>query len=240
MSWFRELIFRNTGLKIVSLFLAFVLWMVVFQGDQRIEQPFDVPVRVVPGPNAIIMEQNILAVKVRVEGTATVLRQVLPTDIVARIPIPQEDEGELSVEISPEHLALPRDLRVLSISPQNVIVLVEPKTRKRVPIELTLVGEPAPGYRVKNSQKQPTTVLVEGAESEVAALENVPTEPVDLTGKTEVFSQEVMLAETGKRTVMLAEDVSVKVKVRIEVDPSAEIQEPEGAEGVSEDASDAT
>ncbi|MFQ5457630.1 MAG: YbbR-like domain-containing protein [Myxococcota bacterium] len=215
----RDLFLKNTWLKIVSLFLALVLWLVVFQGDEGIEQAFTVPVQVVPGPSSVVMEQSVLMVKVDVEGSPLLLRRFLPAGVVARIPLASEEEGEVSIEISPENLGLPRELRVVSIAPPAVTVRVEPKERKRVPILPVLDGEAAAGFRVASVRKKPSTVVVEGARSEVAAIRGVPTRPVDISGRKESFQREVLLSETGKRTVMLAEDVMVKVRVHIEADP---------------------
>ena len=229
MPWLRELVVKNTGLKILSLFLAFVLWMVVFQGDQIVDQTFEVPVRVVPGPESVVMGQSALTVKVAVQGTPILLRRLLPADIVARIPLSKEEEGEQEIAISREHLGLPGELEVVRITPPSLSVTLEQKERKRVPILPTLAGDPAPGFRVGKVRKQPSTVVVEGARSEVEALEGVPTRPVDISGTRESLQQEVPLADTGKKTVMLAEDVVVKVQVSIEADPDAPPGAPNAA-----------
>ena len=233
MTGFRELILKNTWLKLVSLFLAFVLWMLVFQGDEFVDQSFEAPVRIVPGPSSIVMAQTVLMVKVDIEGTPLLFRRLLPSDIVVRIPLASEEEGNLSIDITPEHLGLPRELRIASISPPTVSVTVEPKERKRVPILNVIKGDPAAGFRVGSVRKQPSTVEVEGARSEVPAIEGVPMRPVDISGRSERFQREVPLAETGKRTVMVAEDVIVKVRVRIEKDPDYVEPEPPPAGGSS-------
>lgn len=238
MTGLRDLILKNTGLKLVSLFLAFVLWMIVFQGDEFVDQSFEVPVRIVPGPSSIVMDQTVLMVKVDIEGTPLLLRRLLPSDIVVRIPLASEEEGKVSIDIAPEHLGLPSELRIVSISPPTVSVTVEPKERKRVPILNAIEGDPAPGYRVRSVRKQPSTVEVEGARSEVAAIEGVPMQPVDISGRSESFQREVPLAETGKRTVMVAEDVMVKVRIRIEKDPDyVEPESPPAGASSSTDTS---
>ncbi len=223
MTWLRDLISKNLGLKLISLFLAFLLWMVVFQGDQRVEQTFEVPVWVIPASGTVLMDQDVRALKLRVEGTPAVLRQVSPVDVVARIPVREDREGTIALDVQPEHLGLPRELRVLSISPRSLTVTVEHKERKRLRVRAIIVGEPAPGFRVDEQRVrvQPRTVVVEGARSEIAALEEVPTEPVDVTGATEGFRRQVALAETGKPTVILAEEVMVNVRIRIVIDQSA-------------------
>ena len=233
MTGLRDLVFKNTWLKFVSLFFAFILWMIVFQGDEFVDQSFEAPVRIVPGPASIVMGQTVLMVKVDIEGTPLLLRRLIPSDVVVRIPLASEEEGRVNIDITPEHLGLPSELRIASISPPTVSVTVEPKERKRVPILISIEGDPAAGYRLGSVRKQPSTVEVEGARSEVASIEGVPMQPVDISGRSESFQREVPLAETGKRTVMVAEDVMVKVRVRIEKDPDYVEPEPPPAGGAS-------
>jgi len=81
-------------------------------------------------------------------------------------------------------------------------------------ISIDLVGEPAPGYRLLSAQTEPPSVLVQGSPSQISALTQVRTEPVDITGLTESFRQQVALAlPTG---ISLDEVVEIFVDVEIE------------------------
>ncbi len=54
-------------------------------------------------------------------------------------------------------------------------------------------GEPASGYRLLNVNVEPPSVLVEGQPEVVNALTRLQTEPIDITGLTESFAQQVLL-----------------------------------------------
>ncbi len=62
-----------------------------------------------------------------------------------------------------------------------------------MPIKVVLAGDPDPGYRVAGISAIPPKVKISGAESEIIAISEVTTEPVDLKGVTESFSQIVPL-----------------------------------------------
>jgi YbbR domain-containing protein len=129
------------------------------------------------------------------------------------------------VEVKPEHLNLPRDVRVTSLAPPIVSVIINRIRHKSVAIRPNIVGEPAQGYRMEAAIPNPRTVEVEGAESEVRGLDAIPTEPVDVAGKKESFLQQVALAGTGRPTVLPLRNVLVEVRVRIV--PEAPVLGPE-------------
>ena len=60
-------------------------------------------------------------------------------------------------------------------------------------ISVDIVGEPAPGYRLISARVNPSTILVTGRPTQLQLPFNVQTEPIDITGLTESFSDVVTL-----------------------------------------------
>ena len=221
----RGYLLDNLGLKLLSLALAFILWMIVFRGDQSVDQSLTVPLQLVPGPSLMLVGQSSRTVKLDVEGTPQALRNLAPAEIVARIALPEGRTGEIGVEVKPEHLNLPRDIRLIAITPPVVSAVIDRIRHRLVQIRPNITGSPAPGYRMGEVTANPRTVEVEGAESEVRGIEAIPTEPVDVEGKRESFSEQVPLAGTGRPTVLPTKNVLVDVRVSIV--PEAPVLGPE-------------
>jgi hypothetical protein len=215
MSGLRGVFLDNLGLKILSLAIAFILWLVVFRGGQSVEQVLTVPLRVLPEPSSVVINQSTYAVKLRIEGAPVVLRQLMPADLIARVPIPRGRTGHFTLAVEPGYLNLPRDVRVTNLAPPSVTITVEHTKNKRVRIVADIVGKPAPGFKVAEWKAQPATIEVVGAESEVKAIKEVQTEPVDVSGAKEALLRQVPLAQTGKPTVLPTQDVLVKIRVGI-------------------------
>jgi YbbR domain-containing protein len=82
-------------------------------------------------------------------------------------------------------------------------------------ITVDLEGDPAYGHRLLNINVEPTSVLVEGAPEVVDAITRLQTEPIDITGLTESFVQQV--------TLELPEGISLdqneEIFVTIEIEP---------------------
>ncbi len=81
-------------------------------------------------------------------------------------------------------------------------------------INVNLVGEPAPGYRVVGVEVDPPTTLLQGRPTLLSTLPWVSTEPIDVTGLTESFRPQVAL--NLPQGVTLAEVDEIFVQITIE------------------------
>ena len=80
--------------------------------------------------------------------------------------------------------------RVVSVSPTNFTVTLEPLASRVFHVGLTLNGQPATGYQAGNPALEPLEVLVSGAESLVDQVERARV-IVNLTGTRESINQEL-------------------------------------------------
>lgn len=82
-------------------------------------------------------------------------------------------------------------------------------------IDVDLVGSPAPGYRVLSINVTPLSVLVQGLPTQLSALNRVQTEPIDITGLSESYRQQVTLALPNGIT----QDEVAEIFVEIIIEP---------------------
>ncbi len=95
-------------------------------------------------------------------------------------------------------------------------VTVEPVIEREVPVKARTEGEPPPGYTVLDNLIAPETVWITGAESEIQKTNEVLTETVSLSGKTEPFSMQVAIdLNSGKLALVNEKDRKVMVTVVI-------------------------
>lgn len=92
-------------------------------------------------------------------------------------------------------------------------------------ITVEWVGDPAPGYRLLSVSVEPPSVLVKGLPTRVNALNRLQTEPIDITGLTESFSQQATLDFPAG--VSLDQDQEVFVSIEIEPILTTDIRERE-------------
>jgi YbbR domain-containing protein len=74
-----------------------------------------------------------------------------------------------------------RPVRVISVTPESFNLVLEPLVTKNMPVELSLVGDPATGYQAGTLVMDPAQVTISGPESILTQVKHVSA-MLDLTG----------------------------------------------------------
>ena len=218
MGFFRNL---HVGFLLLAIVIAFLLWTVA-HGTSPIEMAFDVPVELHGlDEEQVITGQSADAINLRVSGSRAALRNVSPARLTYRVDLAGSKVGESDVEVDVARLPLPRGARAVSHSPSRILVQLEERGRKSVGIRLDLEGEPAPGFQLGELRVEPRRVWLTGARSQVLGLDEVTTEPIDISGLNQDLEVEATLF-VGAETVWLEEDGPVRVFVVVEPVPVPE------------------
>lgn len=80
-------------------------------------------------------------------------------------------------------------------------------------ITVDWVGYPAPGYRLLSVTVEPPSVLVKGLPASINALTRLQTEPIDITGLTDTFTQQATLDLPAGVTLDQVEEVYVTIEI---------------------------
>jgi len=81
------------------------------------------------------------------------------------------------------------------------------------PIDVDVVGSPAPGYRVLDIRVNPLSVGLRGLPTQLEQLDRVPTEPIDITGLTENYRQQATLVLPANITQDEGEEIFVDIDI---------------------------
>ncbi len=123
---------------------------------------------------------------VQIQGPASLVTQVVHTKVVVDVQDKWEDVqvDDHPVPVDAEEHQVPH----IEVIPDTVTVrahIQEPGYLRNLPVNITLEGNPAPGYRIANLKVSPEIVTVFGS---TAAVQNAPrflqTQPISLTGAT--------------------------------------------------------
>jgi YbbR domain-containing protein len=171
--------FAHAGLKIVSVALAVLLWMMVSSQRASVERGLRIPLELQNLPdNLEMVEPPQESVDVRVRGTADTLSRLVPGDLVATIDLNAAQPGRRLFHLSPERVKAPFAVVVTQVTPASVTIRFEPSATRIVPVSASVEGEPAPGFIVGKIAAAPAMVEVVGPESVVRRVNEAITEPV--------------------------------------------------------------
>jgi YbbR domain-containing protein len=211
----RDHSFAHTGLKIVSVTLAVLLWMMVSTQRASVERGLRIPLELQNLPeNLEMVEPPQESVDARVRGTADALSRIAPGDLVATIDLSAAQPGRRLFHLSTERVKAPFAVVVTQVTPASVAIRFEPSATRIVPVVPSVEGEPAAGYIVGEVTADPPTVEIVGPESTVRRVTEAITEPLWLgSARSNVRSSVIVgVADEGVR-VKNAKTALVSVEI---------------------------
>lgn len=192
-------IFRNWGLKLLSLAIAFVIWFLVVQiNDPKDTSSFsNIQVKIT---NTDLLENankvyeildNTDRVRVTVRAPRSILQEIRSGDIVAEADVSKlTDINTIAITYDIENV----DMASVEITGNhNVVKLnVEEKRRKYIQVDYKVVGEVSEGFILGNISLEQNRIEISGPQSAVDQVKNAFVE-IDVDNATSSLSADLEL-----------------------------------------------
>lgn len=205
---------RNLGLKVLSICIATLLWLVV-AGERTVERVLRVPVELQNLPSELEIVSNPPdTVEVRVRGASGTLARMAPGEIACVIDLRAARTGRRLFHLTPPMVRTPYGMESVQVSPATLTMEFETTGVRIVRVQPTIDGRPAIGFDVVSVRSDPETVEVAGPESALKQLREAITEPIAVTDRTETVS-EVVTVGVADPTVRVRAPQTVTVTVTI-------------------------
>lgn len=192
---------RHVGLKLLSIAVATLLWLVV-TGDAVVERTLRVGIELQRAPADLELVGAVPdAVQVRVRGAASRLSALAPGDLSMVVDLDGVRTGRRLFPLTPEQVTAPFGVEVTQVTPQSVPLVFETTATATVPVKPRVEGSPVAGHAVSNVSVTPSQVRVEGPASVVRGLAELFTEPVSIEGASSLVREAVTIdtADMGLR-----------------------------------------
>jgi YbbR domain-containing protein len=188
---------HNLPLKLVSLLVALILWVVVL-GSRDVEVSKEVPIEVITSPDLVIANEVPEKITFRLSGPKAFLRAVLDRrEDPIQVNLVGARAGLLTHRFFSDNIRVPIGVKVLSLSPSSLAVKLEAVKTKTIPIRLTTRGELNEGLKIRSMAVLPESVRVTGPESRIEPLQEAPTAPLDLSTLRGSVDREIPLEPPG-------------------------------------------
>ncbi|MFN7685544.1 MAG: YbbR-like domain-containing protein [Oligoflexia bacterium] len=209
-----ESITRNLPIKLISILIAVVLWVVVL-GSGTAEESKEISLELVTSPDLIVVNDIPERVVFRLSGPKAALRTAVKRRYdPIRINLVGSKPGIVTHRFFSDQIRLPIGVRVTSVTPNSLMIKTEAVATKQVPIKVLTRGQLPDGMTVASLQALPDTVKITGAESRVATVTEVSTVPIDLSVVTGSQESDVALdlLAVGLRSDASAAHVRIAVE----------------------------
>jgi len=185
------------------------------QLDPVTEREMPVTVVLAPVPDSVTVgTEQVDPSTVTIRGASSRVDSV--AQVIARVAI---DASALNVDRLIDLVAVDpngNEVPSVEIDPQRArvrIPVAQELVTRTLPVVPQLVGTPAPGFRVTSVTVEPLVITVSGEASVVSQLQNAPTSPIDVAGRTTDLEAEVGLALPAGVTPSEADRVRVSLSI---------------------------
>jgi YbbR domain-containing protein len=206
--------FRRLGLKVVSVVLAALIWVLV-SGEQIVERAFRIPLEFTNLPASLELAGNAPnVVDVRVRGSSGALSRLAAGELVAVLDLRQARAGQRLLHLTGSDVRAPFGIEVVQVTPSSMAMTFELSDTKQVGISPVVEGQPADGFEVRRITVDPAVVLVAGPATAVRDTKEAITEPVSVANASDTIT-EVVNVGVSDPAVRLRSAQSVRVTVHI-------------------------
>ena len=184
----RRIFLEDWSLKLLSLAIAVVLWLLVTGQNEPVTAHLNVQLNFIRPQSLEISNDPPRTVDVMLTGSRNKLDDLTSLDLVATVDISDQRAGERVFRLADKAIIpLPQGIKVDSYQPSAISIHLEPIVERQIAVEPKLEGKPPDGFEVYGVHLSRNTVIVRGPASRVNALQKVTTESIFLAGHKESF-----------------------------------------------------
>ena len=219
----RNLLLRNWELKLLSLFLAFILWLSLIPEEKTLsEKTLTIPLETHNLPADMeLVEKPDPTVDVTIRAPNRMINEISAANVFVKLNLSTATLFQQEYPLNETMISLPPGAEVVRISPTKVRLKLERTQEVMLDIVPTVIGQAKEGYGISKIEITPPRVLVKGPESKIREKDKVSTSPInisELTASTDVEADLIL----PKPELRLASP-RTRVRVRIfleEIKPS--------------------
>ncbi len=217
----KSLFTNNIGLKIVSIFAAILIWLIVVNIDNpSITRSFTISTVELVN-EAYIDDTGLVClrdgeetpIRVTIKGTTKSLKGITESDIHLVADLQQAvslDTDPVMIPIVASCDGIPSS--AISISPQNLNVTLEEKVSSEFLVSINNISKVGRGYEIGSQTVTPEKLRITGPESLIGKIDIVNVYP-DLDGKTSDYTADESVVVIDKNGDQLSDTAMSNLKI---------------------------
>src|SRR4026209_369178 len=140
----RRIFLEDWSLKLLSLAIAIVLWLLVTGQNEPVTAHVNVQLNLIRPPSLEISNDPPRTVDVMLTGSRNKLDDLTALDLVATVDLSDQHPGERVLRLADKAvISLPQGVKVDGYQPSAIPIRLEPIVDRQVAIEPKLEGRPA-------------------------------------------------------------------------------------------------
>ena len=212
-----RILLADMPVKVICLTAAVIL-LLFHRINTLSERFFSVPLQVSVPAGLAVASSYPRSVRITLRGAEESIYPILEEDVEAAVSLDdRQSPGVFRAQVKVARKGTAQNVEPLEIKvePQEIAFTLEPLAERRVGVVPDIRGAPAYGYELVQTAVTPAAVTIRGARSGVQGVASLPTEEIDLTGRTASFTAKVKLI-LPSTLVRVAGEASADFKATIQ------------------------
>ena len=212
----RKLFLEDWALKLIALVITLALWFIVTGLSTPTTKRMTIPLNLNIASSAQVTNQPLEVVDIEISGDKRKVEQLNKAELAASIDLTDVQPGDRVIPLTPEtvYVPLPQGIKLTEVQPSRIAVKLELVEEKDVEVRADVIGTPAAGFEVYQTNVMPQKIRVRGPASIVSTLNYVQTERIDITGRREdLTAKQVAVTSPDPRAAVLNTFVDVIFRV---------------------------
>ena len=210
----RRVFIEDWSLKLLSLAIAIVLWLLVTGQNQPVTAHLNVQLNFIRPQALEISNDPPRTVDVMLTGSRNKLDDLTSLDLVATVDLSDQHAGERVLRLADKAvMPLPQGIKVDGFQPSAIPVRLEEIVERQVPIEPKLDGKPVDGFEVYGVYPNKGSVTVRGPASRVNALQKVSTETIWVADHKDSFTANVAIDVQDPKIDLLEPVITARIDI---------------------------
>ncbi len=175
-----------------------------------------VPVDIGSTPQGLVVTSPPLkGIAFRLRGPQAIIKKLAASNLRYVLDMPEARAGVNTIKIAPERIELPKNVTVVKTSPSLLSVKLEETIQKTLPVRVQIDGQPETGYSVKDIKVTPRQVLLQGPAKTLKDLKAIRTQPIDISGVSDILKKEVVL-DLSENMTLISPTAKLQAQVNIQ------------------------
>ena len=221
--FFKKLFTKNWELKLISLILALILWLILIPEEKIFsEKNLTITLETHNTPQGMeLVKKPLDKIDVTIKAPNRYIDQITPTNVVAILNLENASVVQEDYALNETMISIPAGAKatVIRISPNTVNLKLEKTKEIMLEVEPDIVGVVKKGFKIR-WRVDPPQVLIQGPESKLKEDYIVRTSPIDISELTQNTNFEVDLILPNPDVRLASSQAKVKVIIFIQEEGS--------------------
>ena len=222
--FFKKLFTKNWELKLISLILALILWLILIPEEKIFsEKNLTITLETHNTPQGMeLVKKPLDKIDVTIKAPNRYIDQITPANVVAKLNLENASVVQEDYALNETMISIPAGAKatVIRISPNTVNLKLEKTKEIMLDVEPNIVGVAKEGYRIGIWRVIPDQVLIQGPESKLKEDYIVRTSPIDISELTQTTKFEVDLILPNPDVRLASSQAKVEVIITIQEEGS--------------------